>query len=148
MSVKAKKEKLEFFRQKCRDRKLNMTPQRMAIYEILIESLDHPRTEDIFERVRRNFPDIAIDTVYRTLTTFQEMGMVHVVEGYGEAKRYDPDIAAHHHFRCRRCNQIIDFHEDSFDRLEVPAEIGKKYNVTGIKVVLEGLCDNCMKQQK
>lgn len=124
-----------------------MTPQRTAIYEILIESGDHPRAEDIYERVRATFPDIAIDTVYRALSTFADMGLIHVVEGYGEAKRYDPDVASHHHFRCRRCGRIVDFRNDSFDHLQVPAEISRDHRVTAVKVVLEGICDTCMKKQ-
>ena len=50
-----------------------MTPQRLAIYKALIESTDHPSAENIFNRVRIFFPDIAIDTVYRTLSTFSEI---------------------------------------------------------------------------
>lgn len=143
-----KKEKIESFRRICRDRHLSMTPQRMAIYELLIESDDHPRTEEIFERVRRSFPDIALDTVYRTLTTFSEIGLIHVVEGYGEAKRYDPDVAPHHHFRCRQCNQIIDFQEPEFDTLKVPRNLKKKYSISNVKVVLEGICDRCLADRK
>ena len=142
--LNVKKEKLESFRQMCREHHLSMTPQRRAIYEMLIESQDHPCTEDVFERVRQSFPDIAIDTVYRTLTTFSELGLIHVVEGYGEAKRYDPDVAPHHHFRCRKCNMIIDFQETSFDHLRIPDAIKKKYNISNIKVVLEGICDRCV----
>jgi Fur family peroxide stress response transcriptional regulator len=123
-----------------------MTPQRMAIYEVLIDSDDHPCTEDVFERVRRFFPDIAIDTVYRTLTTFSEMGLTHIVEGYGEAKRYDPDTGPHHHFRCRYCNQIIDFQEPEFDNLKVPQTLKKKYTISNVKVVLEGICARCLKR--
>lgn len=144
--LKVKKEKLESFRQKCRDHHLSMTPQRMAIYEVLIGSGDHPSTEDIFERVRTAFPDIAIDTVYRTLTTFAEMGLIHLVEGYGEAKRYDPDVASHHHFRCRQCHKIIDFQDAGFDGLQIPDAIQAKYEVSNVKVVLEGICDRCRQE--
>jgi len=143
-----KKEKLEAFRQKCRAGRLNMTPQRTAIYEILIECEDHPRAEDIYERIRSAFPDIAIDTVYRTLNTFSEMGLIHVVEGYGEAKRYDPDVGLHHHFRCRQCGRIVDFRDAAFDRLQAPAQIAQKHSVATVKVVLEGVCDLCLAEKK
>ena len=146
--VNVKKEKLDAFRQACRENHLSMTPQRRAIYEVLIEAGNHPCTEDVFERVRKSFPDIAIDTVYRTLTTFSELGLIHVVEGYGEAKRYDPDTAPHHHFRCRKCNRIIDFQESSFDNLEIPSSIRKKYDISNVKVVLEGFCDRCVRRSE
>lgn len=131
------------FREKCRSHNLSITPQRVAIYTELVKSKKHPCAEDIFEKVRRTFHDISIDTVYRTLSTFAEIGIINVVEGYGEAKRYDPDVTAHHHFRCRKCNRIIDFHDKCYDGLEAPRAFRRSFEVTNIKVVLEGLCNRC-----
>ena len=131
------------FREKCRANELSITPQRVAIYTELVNSKKHPCAEDVFGKVRKTFPDISLDTVYRTLSTFAEIGIINVVEGYGEARRYDPDLTTHHHFRCRKCNKIVDFHEDSYDNLKLPKEFGKGYEVTGIKVIIEGLCSNC-----
>jgi len=131
------------FREKCRANELSITPQRVAIYTELVKSKEHPCADDVFERVRQTFPDISLDTVYRTLSTFAEIGIVNVVEGYGEAKRYDPDVTAHHHFRCRKCNKIVDFHNDSYDNLKLPKEFGKGCKVSSIKVIIEGLCNKC-----
>lgn len=138
---------MSLFRDRCKQHNLNMTPQRAAIYEELVKSRDHPCAEDIFERVKDVLPDISLDTVYRTLSSFAEIGVVHIVEGYGESKRYDPDISPHHHFRCRRCNNIIDFRDEGYDNLEVPKQFRKKFNVMNIKVILEGLCERCFKKQ-
>jgi Fur family peroxide stress response transcriptional regulator len=147
MLTKNTEELLDKFRKKCKEHGLSMTPQRLAIYEALIDSTDHPSAENIFNRVRISFPDIAIDTIYRTLSTFSEIGIINVVEGYGEAKRYDPDTDTHHHFRCIHCNKIVDLHADSFGKLRIPPKIEKKYNVSNIKVVLEGACDGCLSKK-
>jgi Fur family peroxide stress response transcriptional regulator len=143
MLGKNKKQLVDDFRQKCRTHNLKMTPQRLAIYEELIKSCDHPCADDIFNHTRKAFPDISIDTVYRTITTFSEIGLVNTVEGYGEAKRYDPDTQPHHHFRCKKCGKIIDFTEESFNKLQVPKKIREKYTVSDLKVVIEGLCEKC-----
>jgi Fur family peroxide stress response transcriptional regulator len=120
-----------------------VTPQRVAIYSEMIKSKEHPCAEDVFKQVKKTFPDISLDTVYRTLTTFAEIGLIKVVEGYGEAKRYDPDMTNHHHFRCRKCNKIVDFHDSGYDSLKTPKKFKKGYEVSNIKVVLEGLCNRC-----
>jgi len=143
-----KKGSLELFRAKCRQRNISITPQRVAIYSSLMGSTEHPSAEDIYNRVKSDFPDISVDTVYRTLSTFSQMGLVNVVEGYGEPRRYDPDVEPHHHFRCKRCNKIIDFQETSFDKLKVPARIRQKFSVSNIKVVVEGLCDKCGRKKR
>ena len=145
ISQKQKNERLEVFRTKCRANGLSVTPQRKAIYEILADAKDHPRAEDVYERLQQSHPEISLDTVYRTLGTFSELGFIHLVEGYGEARRYDPDMDPHHHFRCIKCGRIVDFHDDTFDRLKVPAAFQKKYRVASVKVVLEGFCEICMK---
>jgi Fur family peroxide stress response transcriptional regulator len=119
----------------------------MAIYKELVSSKNHPCSEEIYEKVRGVFPDISLDTVYRTLSTFYAIGVVDIVEGYGEAKRYDPDVGSHHHFRCRRCNNIVDFNNESYDNLRIPKEFRKNFKVTNLRVILEGICDKCTKKQ-
>jgi Fur family peroxide stress response transcriptional regulator len=143
MLNKNKQELIASFRHKCKQHNLNMTPQRTAIYEELIKSKDHPASDDIFERVKKVYPDISLDTVYRTLSKFVEIGVVHVVEGYGEAKRYDPDTNKHHHFRCLKCNKIVDFHDKSFDNIKIRKSLQKDFRIKNVKVLLEGMCNEC-----
>jgi Fur family peroxide stress response transcriptional regulator len=147
MLNKNKRELLNTFREECRKHNIKITPQRVVIYEVLAGSSDHPFIEDVFKRVKHSFPNITIDTVYRTLSTFSNIGLVNVVEGYGEAKRYDSHIEPHHHFRCKKCHKIIDFQEESFNKLTIPSGIKQKCSVSNIKVVLEGLCDKCLKKK-
>ncbi|MFA6358013.1 MAG: transcriptional repressor [Candidatus Omnitrophota bacterium] len=133
----------EIFLKKCKDGNLKITPQRTAIFAALVNDKGHPSADIVFQRIRKKIPNISFDTVNRTLLSFVELGLLKVVEGYGRPKRFDPDIANHHHFQCIKCNKIIDFCDKSFDALEVPRDIKNKFTVTGKKVVLEGFCDSC-----
>ncbi len=135
---------MEHFRAKCKGHNLSMTPQRVAVYQVVINSANHPSSEEVFHKVKKSFPDISVDTVYRTLSTFAEIGILEVVEGYGEPKRYDPDLKPHHHFRCRQCRRIVDFRDKKFDNLKPPKVITDKYSVSSVKVILEGVCDACL----
>lgn len=139
------KKMIETFYQRSRELGLKITPQRTAIYEELLKARDHPTADDIHKRILRRAPHISFDTVNRTLLTFSKIGLTHVVEGYGQAKRYDPDMDVHHHFRCVRCGCIIDFHNKAYDDITVPEEISGRFEVTRKKVVLEGLCGRCRK---
>ena len=139
------KEKMEVFYRKSKEYGLKVTPQRTAIYQELLKAKDHPSADDIYRKIVKKIPNISFDTVNRTLSTFSKIGITDVVEGYGQPKRYDPDLDIHHHFRCTRCNKIIDFHNEDYDNLIVPHEILKQFTVFQKKVVLEGLCDRCKK---
>ena len=137
------KEKLLSFERACREHSLSITPQRVAIYKELVSSPDHPSAISIFTKVREYFANISLDTVNRTLLTFQEIGLAKVVESSGGPKRFDPNLEPHHHFRCISCGEIIDFRDEFYDALEVPAEIKEKFVVLEKKVHLEGFCDQC-----
>lgn len=134
---------LDAFRRTAKHNGLKLTPQRTAIFLELLRAKDHPSADDIYDRIVKKIPNISFDTVNRTLLTFSKIGLIKIVEGYGQAKRYDPDLAVHHHFRCTQCGRIIDFHNAAYDDLAVPAEIANRFKVTGKKVVLEGLCGEC-----
>ncbi len=136
---------LDLFWWKSKENGLKITPQRTAIFQELLKAKDHPTADGIYKRIVKKIPNISFDTVNRTLLTFSKIGITKVVEGYGQAKRYDPDMGIHHHFRCIRCGRIIDFHNKDYDNIAVPPEIKKRFTVTSKKVVLEGLCGKCGK---
>ena len=138
-----KNEALKVFENICKDFGLNITPQRMAIYEELIASSEHPSAVTIFNKIRKYYPNISLDTVNRTLLTFNEIGLAKLVEGSGDAKRFDPNLEPHHHFRCIKCGQIVDFENPVYDSIEIPEEMKDKFVITAKIVHLEGICDAC-----
>ena len=129
---------LNFFKEKCRERNLKITPQRIAIYEQLMGDSSHPTANDVYKKVYEKFPHISFDTVNRTLLLFAETRIIKRVEHFGKHKRFDPDIDNHHHLFCIKCNRIIDFYNQEYDELKIPSTITDKYTVLGKKVVLEG----------
>ncbi|MHC4226691.1 MAG: Fur family transcriptional regulator [Planctomycetota bacterium] len=127
----------------CRENGLKVTPQRIAIYQELLKTNEHPSAETLYEKVREVFPSISLDTVHRTLLTLSEIGAATVVEGTGDAKRFDGDLDKHQHFRCVKCKRIVDFHYEPLDNLSIPAEIEGRFTVLRTTVYVEGLCDSC-----
>ena len=141
-------EKLRRFKALCRKHGMKITPQRVAIYQELISSTQHPSASMIYRKIKRYYPNISLGTVNSTLLVFSEIGLAKSVESSGEPKRFDPNLEPHHHFKCIECGKIIDFHSNAYDHIAVPPEINKKYVVMGRKVHLEGLCDKCSKKVK
>jgi len=147
MKLDIKSVSMDFFRGKCKENNLKMTPQRIVIYKKLLESKDHPNAEILYKRIINIIPDISFDTVNRTLLTFSKIGIVNIVEGYGEPRRFDPDIKNHHHFRCVNCDSIIDFDYQPYNDILVPGDIKKRFTVLNKKVLLEGFCNRCRKNK-
>ncbi len=144
----SREEKLERFKQICKEHGIKLTPQRLIIYEELISTDEHPSTDMLYQRVSKTFPTISFDTVNRTLLTFYEMGVAGLVEGTGNPKRYDGNLEQHHHFQCLKCKKIIDIYSHAYDHLQIPSEIQDNFNILKKTVCLEGLCDECSQSSK
>ena len=57
-----------------RERGNRLTPQRMTVLKVLTASEEHPSVEQIYERVKVDFPMTSLATIYKTVTLLKEMG--------------------------------------------------------------------------
>ena len=135
--------KLKRFEDLCRQSDLKVTPQRVAVYKVLICTDTHPTAEEVHRMVRQDISSISLDTVNRTLLTLAKIGAAFQVEGTGQPRRYDGGLENHQHFRCIKCGKIIDFHYEPFDNIEVPAHLQGQFQIMRKTVYLEGICENC-----
>ena len=55
---------------------LRVTQQRRTIVATLLDSDDHPNAEDVFHRAREADDSLSVATVYRTLSTLADAGIV------------------------------------------------------------------------
>ena len=99
-------ERLAEFTGRCRKRGLAITPQRVAVMRVLVNSGDHPRAETVFAKVRREYPNISLATVHRTLETLCAIGEARKVTPLHDSARYDGNTDPHHHVVCVRCRRI------------------------------------------
>jgi len=137
------KEKLEDFIKACKERGLKITPQRLAVYEILLKRDDHPTVEEIYEEVKEIYPFVSLATVYRTVETLESLGFIKKVAYWGNSVRYDANVMEHDHLVCVMCGSITDLKMNlSYD---VPE------NVDGFKVLshslyIYGVCPSCQRK--
>ncbi len=131
------------FYDKCAENGLKITPQRSLIFDELYRAKDHPTADAIYRRVRQSLSNISFDTVYRTLLSFTRIGIVNLVEGTGEQKRFEPNLHQHHHFRCIKCYTIYDFENEAYNNIVVPEAVQRQGVIINKRVVLEGICSKC-----
>jgi Fur family peroxide stress response transcriptional regulator len=115
-----------------KDINLKVTPQRIAVLEALNSLKDHPTADKIKEYVVKNHPNIAVGTIYKTLETFVEKGLVKKVKTEKDVMKYDAILDKHHHLYCEDTDYIEDFFDDQLnDMLE---EYFKKKKIPNFKV--------------
>jgi Fur family peroxide stress response transcriptional regulator len=135
--------RLATFRQRCLDSGLTLTPQRLAIYQVLAGDDSHPGAEEIYRRIKPVLPSLSLGTVYRTLELFESCGLVSRIDVLGDQARFDANLDAHHHLVCVRCRRVLDFENPSLQRLPIePASLGG-FQVLTHHVHLLGVCQAC-----
>ena len=118
------------------------TRQRELILEIINNSYNHPSAYDIYLKCKKEIPNISLGTVYRNLNTLIESNNIQKIKSIDNIDRYDKMIN-HSHFICTLCNKIIDIN-DKFDYNEYVSE----NKVLNCKLILEGLCKDCLEKER
>ena len=136
------------FTETCQAHGLKLTHQRMEVFRELAGTEDHPDAETIYQSVSRRVPAISRDTVYRTLATLEEYGLVHKAEILASRGRYDANMDRHHHFVCTACGQVRDFYSEKLDDLSVPKSVKTLGRVESAHVQLRGICSTCARGKR
>ena len=132
-----------------RDAGLRVTPQRLVIYETLVKDKHHPTAQSLFERLQDTLPSLSQATVYNTLETMVEMGLVRELGTAGDGTvRYDADISPHAHLVCTDCNSIEDFAAVQVPVPDPSALEASGYTVRSMGVYYYGLCKDCRERRE
>lgn len=127
--------------QKMKDSGLKLTPQRMAVVEILEGNTSHPSANMIYHEVKKKYPMISFATVYKTLKVLAEVDEIQQLKIVEDKVNFDPNIEPHDHFYCRKCRGIKDiFPDKKMDLKEINGHLIEKY-----QVYFYGICSECRK---
>lgn len=129
-----------------RARGQRVTPARRAVLQALATTDAHLRAEDVCALVEPVLPGLHRATVYRTLESLAELGVVaHVHTGHGATVHHlaaDP-AGDHLHTSCRRCGRVDDVPADLLD--DVRRRLGREtgFDLAPQHVALSGVCRDC-----
>ena len=127
--------------EKYRDSGLKLTPQRLAILEYLDGNKEHPSAEDVYKAVSRKFPTMSLATVYNTLMTLKQRGLVKELTMDPLRMRFDPQPTPHHHLICMDCRKIIDI--QSRFKINLPEMEQEGFEIVGNHIEFYGRCSKC-----
>ncbi|MCA1838898.1 MAG: Fur family transcriptional regulator [Actinomycetota bacterium] len=130
-----------------RSRGKRVTPQRMAVLEVVEQSQEHLSAEQVYERVRQQLPHISLATVYKALGELRDVGRLDVVPVSGKLRYDAADRPSHHHLVCERCKKIVDVPPDadfSLPALDETSSMG--FDIVRAEITFKGICPDCRKQ--
>ncbi len=142
-SAQEDRERVERLSSVLRSNGFRLTHQRLEVVREIASTDSHPDVDRVFRGVRERVPTISLDTVYRTLGTLADLGLVNRVSGPALVARYDANTSKHHHFICARCGLIGDVESSELDGLSVPASAAELGDVDSVEVRFSGVCHEC-----
>ena len=126
------------------ENQIRPTAMRILIYKFLATKNFAVSLADIelaFEKSERT-------TLYRTLKTFEDKGIVHQVDdGTGVAKYALCEIGCnceigsdlHSHFHCNICNETVCLKDNKIPHINLP----EGFKAKDANLVVKGICDKC-----
>ena len=138
---------LEQLKKICNQAGIKLTQQRLEIFREMAADRNHPSAERIYKKLQQKMPTIALDTVYRTLATFNELGLVQKLHVTGERALFDANLKQHHHFVCIRCKRVQDLYWPEFDRAALPEQSDAMGQIQSRHLELRGICRECLKKE-
>ena len=136
------------FRKLCQKSGLAVTHQRQVIFESMADMPGHPSPEEVYAVVRKAIPAISLATVYKTLHTFVEHGILRELSPHHGTLRVDWNTHAHHHLICTRCKKVMDIEDEDLDPVKVRRRLPKGFKVERVAVEIQGLCADCANKDK
>ena len=124
---------------------LSVTDSRKKILQLFLEQPGALAHGDIEKKAGEKFDRV---TIYRTLQTFVDKGIVHTIPTADNSIRYalckDECSEGHHHdhhihFVCSNCNNTYCLDDVVTPEIKLP----NGYSAEQVEVVVEGVCKNC-----
>jgi Fur family ferric uptake transcriptional regulator len=136
---------VERFRAYLRDHNLPVTPQRLAIADVLLASDRHLSAEEVAGELRARGTKAGTATVYRTIDVLVESGLV-VERDFGEGfRRFEParDVPQHEHLLCTACGRVEEFRDERLDRMTALVAESRGFARQKHRLVIYGVCRAC-----
>lgn len=128
-----------------RDAKVRPSVHRMAVLEYVSNRRTHPTAEEVFGALSVDFPTVSRTTVYNSLHTLVDAGVLRELDIEGTSTRYDLALQVpHSHFRCTGCGTIYDMAlPEGIDRMVTPG-----FKVDATDLFFAGVCPECLAKTK
>lgn len=126
------------------EKNLKATPQRIAIYGYLLENRTHPNAETIYNALKEDYPAMSLATVYKTVATLRDEGLIQEINVGEDSFRYDAYTDDHAHVICRCCHKVFDLEQPISMEKEMK-NISEKLDidVDVCKLFFYGVCGSC-----
>jgi Fur family transcriptional regulator, ferric uptake regulator len=132
------------------ERGRRMTSQRETILKTFqnLSKGRHLSAEDLCELLKSEGEAIGMSTIYRNLKLMSRLGILRELELAEDQRRYEINRPAphhHHHIICLRCNQTVEFKDDSVLKLGMDTVRKSGYQLLDCQLLIHAICPDCQR---
>ena len=127
---------------------LKYSRQRECIREYVRSCKEHPTADSIYGKMKEEFPNISLGTVYRNLSLLVELGEITKISVDNGPERFDSNTKPHSHFVCTYCHCIQDMDLPEIDGLVKKASKDFCGKISSHRTTFYGICKHCLEEQK
>jgi Fur family transcriptional regulator, peroxide stress response regulator len=113
----------------------------------LLSSTHHPTAHDIYEPLKKDYPNMSATTVYNNLRLFKQASLVRELTYSDASSRFDANMMEHDHVICRRCGRITDFQYPLLQMAEREVIQATGYSIESHRLEMYGLCPACQAEE-
>lgn len=129
-------------------KKLRRSRQRTSILRYLRSTDSHPTAQEIFDKLRHEYPHLSLGTVYRNLNILVEQGEIRRMQYGSTFDRYDGHAEPHYHFICNICHKVYDLDVDPMQEMQRHVDSRSPHSIHSHKVEFYGICEECKTKMK
>ena len=140
------------FKKQLKEHGYKLTTQRQAVLDVISEyEGEHLNPEEIYELVKKNYPEIGLATIYRTLQLLERLELVYKLDFDDGCSRYElnrnKEEHRHHHLICTMCGMVDEVEGDLLESLEEQILKNNGFLVKDHRVKFYGYCRECMDKE-
>ncbi len=124
----------------------NVKPTAMRL--LVLQFLLNKKVAVSLTNIEDYFDDSERTTLYRTVKTFEEKGIVHKIDDGTGVTKYalceencncEIETDLHLHFHCTKCNETVCMTDYKIPSISLP----KNYIAENVNLVVKGTCEKC-----
>ncbi len=123
--------------------KYKRSRQRERILALLRSTDTHPTAGWLYDRLKQEFKDLSMGTVYRNLNILITQGLVTKIDTGSTFDRFDANISPHYHFICESCGSYLDIPLPVDVTLNRKVDEATNFRTKRHRIEFYGTCDKC-----
>ena len=125
---------------------MRYSKQRELVLKTVIENKIHPNAEFVYNKLKEEYQELSLGTVYRNLNSLVKNNMLKRINIPNGSDCFDGTLAEHQHLVCTECGKVMDISISELERIKSNILNKTGFIINFTSLALEGVCKECSRK--